>query len=228
MRDALRFLPSLCGRLRRDERGSVMPLVALCMIVILGFAALAIDVGSERVLHNQLEATADAAALAAASQLPNEKKALAKALEYATKNMPPEANGTVLTNEDVVFGTWYEGRREFVADGPFTNAVQVTVRRAQKNGNPAPTFFLHIFGQDHADISAQSMAGLVLFGNRGRGGFDNLSTEDRARFQEMEEALQKEALYRWNKSSHNPDDMMDDKDTAEFLMENYGKPALLQ
>lgn len=218
----------LPGRFARDERGSVMPLVALCMIVILGVAALTIDVGSERVLHSQLEATADAAALAAASQLPNEKKALAKALEYATKNMPPETNGTVLTDEDVVFGTWYEGRREFVVGGPFTNAVQITVRRSQKNGNAAPTFFLHIFGQDHADISAQSMAGLVLFGNRGRGGFDNLSAEDRARFQEMEEALQKEARYRWNKSSHNPDDMMDDKETAEFLMENYGKPALLR
>src|SRR5262245_28587709 len=120
---SLHVLSALCDGFRRDERGSVMPLVALCMIVILGFAALAIDVGSERVLHNQLEATADAAALAAATQLPNEKKALAKALEYATKNMPPEANGTVLASEDVVFGTWYEGRREFVADGPFTNAV---------------------------------------------------------------------------------------------------------
>jgi Flp pilus assembly protein TadG len=224
----MRLLPALYGRFGRDERGSVMPLVALCMTVILGFAALAIDVGSERVLHNQLEATADAAALAAATQLPNEKKALAKALEYAVKNMPPEANGTVLTDEDVVFGTWYEGRREFVAGGPFTNAVQVTVRRAEKNGNPAPTFFLHIFGQDHADISAQSLAGVVVFGNLPRGGFGNLSAKERAKLQEMEDALQKEAQYRWNKSSHNPDDMMNDRDTAEFLMENYGKPALLQ
>jgi Flp pilus assembly protein TadG len=224
----MRLLPALYGRFGRDERGSVMPLVALCMTVILGFAALAIDVGSERVLHNQLEATADAAALAAATQLPNEKKALAKALEYAVKNMPPEANGTVLTDEDVVFGTWYEGRREFVAGGPFTNAVQVTVRRAEKNGNPAPTFFLHIFGQDHADISAQSLAGVVVFGNLPRGGFGNFSAKERAKLQEMEDALQKEAQYRWNKSSHNPDDMMNDRDTAEFLMENYGKPALLQ
>lgn len=228
MSDALQSLRVLACRFGYDVRGSIMPMIALSLTVILGFAALAIDVGQERTLHAQLAATADAAALAAASQLPNEKKALAKALEYAVKNMPPEANGTVLTNEDVVFGTWYEGRREFVAGGPFTNAVQVTVRRAVQNGNPSPTFFLHIFGKDHADISAQSLAGIVLFGNLPRGGFRDLSEQDQARLQEMQEALQKEMQYRWKKSSGNPDDVMNDKEAAEFLMENYGRPALLR
>src|SRR5882672_5482218 len=224
----MRALHALCGRLGRDQRGSVMPLVGLCLTVILGFAALAIDLGQQSALHNQMAATADAAALAAASQLPSEKKAVAKALEYAEKNMPAAENGTVLTDEDIVFGTWYEGRREFVAGGPFTNAVQVTVRRSKQNGNPAPTFFLQIFGQDHADIAAASLAGIVLFGNLPRGGFDKLSEKDRAKFEEMQEAVQKEFQYRWNKSSHNPDDVMNDKDVAEFLMENYGRPALLK
>jgi len=214
--------------LGRDERGSVLPLVGLCMTVILGFAALAIDLSQQTALHNQLEAAADAAALAAASQLPDEKKARAKALEYAEKNMPREGDGTVLAGDDIVFGTWYEGRREFVAGGPFTNAVQVTVRRSLKNGNPAPTFFLQIFGMDHADISARSIAGRVLFDNAPRGGLDKLSEKDRAKFEEMQEALLKEFQYRWEKSSHNPDDVMTDKDAAEFLMENYGRPALLK
>ena len=224
----MRALHALCGRLGRDQRGSVMPLVGLCLTVILGFAALAIDLGQQSALHNQMAATADAAALAAASQLPNEKKAVAKALEYAEKNMPAAENGTVLNDEDIVFGTWYEGSRQFVAGGPFTNAVQVTVRRSQQNGNPAPTFFLQIFGRDHADIAAASLAGIVLFGNLPRGGFDKLSEKDRAKFEEMQEAVQKEFQYRWNKSSHNPDDVMSDKDVAEFLMENYGRPALLK
>jgi len=221
-------LPALCLRFQRDDRGSVMPLVALCMTVILGFAALAIDLGQERALHTALEATADSAALAAASQLPNEKKARAAALEYAEKNMPPEQNGTVLADADIVFGTWYEGRREFVAGGPFTNAVQVTVRRDQQNGNPAPTFFLQIFGKDHADISAVSLAGIVLFENVPHGGVGSLSEKDQAKLMEMQEALEEEFQYRWRKGSGNADDMMDDKDVAEFLMENYGRPALLK
>jgi hypothetical protein len=224
----MRPLNALCGRFRRDERGSVLPIVGLCMTVILGFAALAIDLGQQSALHNQMAATADAAALAAASQLPNEKKAHAKALEYAEKNMPAEENGTVLTDEDIVFGTWYEGKREFVADGPFTNAVQVTVRRSEQNGNPAPTFFLQIFGKDHADITAVSLAGIVFFDSAAKGGVDRLSEKDRAKLEEMQEALRKEFQYRWNKSSHNTDDVMDDKDVMEFLMENYGRPALLK
>ena len=32
----------------------------------------------------------------------------------------------------------------------------------------------------------------------------------------------------WRKGSGNADDVMDDKDVAEFLMENYGRPALLK
>jgi len=223
----MRSLRALCLRFRRDDRGSVLPMVALSLTVILGFAALAIDVGQERTLHAQLEATADSAALAAASQLPNEKKARDAALEYAEKNMPAEQNGTVLTDADIVFGTWYEGRREFVAGGPFTNAVQVTVRRDQQNGNPAPTFFLQIFGKDHADISAESLAGIVLFENAARG-IAGLSAKDQAKLMEMQEALDKEFQYRWRKASRSTDDVMDDKDVAEFLMENYGRPALLK
>ena len=223
----MRSLRALCLRFRRDDRGSVLPMVALSLTVILGFAALAIDVGQERTLHAQLEATADSAALAAASQLPNEKKARDAALEYAEKNMPAEQNGAVLTDADIVFGTWYEGRREFVAGGPFTNAVQVTVRRDQQNGNPAPTFFLQIFGKDHADISAESLAGIVLFENAARG-IAGLSAKDQAKLMEMQEALDKEFQYRWRKASHSTDDVMDDKDVAEFLMENYGRPALLK
>jgi len=77
------------------------------MTVILGVAAIAIDLGQQSALRAQLEGTADAAALAAAAQLPDESKARKKALEYAEQNMPEAANGHVLRDEDIVFGTWY-------------------------------------------------------------------------------------------------------------------------
>ncbi|MGH6926994.1 MAG: pilus assembly protein TadG-related protein, partial [Dongiaceae bacterium] len=85
--------------LARDERGGVLPLVGLSLTVILGFAALAIDVTYQRALDAQLEATADAAALAAASQLPNETKARETALAYAESNMPPDRHGAVLDED---------------------------------------------------------------------------------------------------------------------------------
>ena len=224
----MRSLRALYNRFRGDERGSVLPLVGLCMTVILGVAAIAIDLGQQSALRAQLAGTADAAALAAAAQLPDESKARKKALEYAEQNMPPEAHSHVLNEEDIVFGTWYSETKQFVADGPVANAVQVTVRRGGQNGNPAPTFFLHIFSYDHADLSALSLAGNVIFGNSADDGTGDLSEEDQAKLEEMQAALKDELQREWKLSGHKMDLLMNDKEAAEFLMENYGHAVLLK
>ena len=224
----MQSLHALYRRFKRDERGSVLPLAGLCMTVILGFAAVAIDLGQQTALRSQLEGTADAAALAAASQLPDERKARRKALEYAEENMPEAAHGHVLRDEDIVFGTWYSQTRQFVADGPIANAVQVTVRRSEQNGNPAPTFFLHLFGYDHADLSARSLAGNVLFENSGAVGAGELSEADREKLAEMQAALEEEFQRQWRLSPHKTDALMSDKEVVEFLMENYGRAVLLK
>jgi hypothetical protein len=221
-------LRTLLRSLARDERGGVLPLVALCLTVLLGFAAIAIDLGQERALRAQLEGTADAAALAAAAQLPDESKARKKALEYAEQNMPEAINGHVLLDDDIVFGTWYADKREFVVDGPVTNAVQVTVRRGGPNGNPSPTFFLHVFGYDHADIAALSLAGNVIFSNSADDGTGVLSEADQAKLVEMQEALKKEFERELKLSGNKMDSLMSDKEAADFLMENYGHAVLLK
>jgi Flp pilus assembly protein TadG len=215
-------------RLARDERGGVLPLVGLSLTVILGFAALAIDVTHQRALDAQLEATADAVALAAASQLPNETKARETALDYAESNMPAAQHGTVLDEDDIVFGTWYEETRKFVAGGPVTNAVQVTTRRSEQNGNPAPTFFMRVFGRDQVDLSAQALAGSVLFRESPKHGLDELSPEDLERLQEMKEALDEEVRHRWGALGHDPDSLFTDVEAAEFLLEEYGQAVLLK
>jgi len=215
-------------RLQRDERGGVLPLVGLCLTVLLGFAAIAIDLGQQTAMRSQLEATADAAALAAAAQLPDESKARKKALEYVEANMPEAAHGHVLREEDIVFGTWYSDTRRFVEDGPVANAVEITVRRGTINGNPAPTFFLHIFGYDHADLSAQSLAGNVLFSNSADDGTNELNEADQDKLAEMQEALKKEFERQIKLSGGRMDSLMSDKEAAEFLMENYGHAVLLK
>lgn len=214
--------------LARDERGGVLPLVGLSLTVILGFAALAIDVTHQRALDAQLEATADAAALAAASQLPNEAKALEMALDYAESNMSPMQHGTVLEADDIVFGTWYEETRSFVAGGPVTNAVQVTTRRSEQNGNPAPTFFMRIFGRHQVDLSAQSLAGSVLFKKSPKHGLGELSEEDLDRLREMKEALDDEVRHRWEAFGHDPDELLTDVEAVEFLLDEFGQAVLLK
>src|SRR3546814_12160515 len=53
----------------RDRSGAFAPISALVLTVIIGFGALTIDMGYNYVMRNRLQVTADAAALAGASQL---------------------------------------------------------------------------------------------------------------------------------------------------------------
>ena len=73
---------------RNRERGQALVLFALSLALLLGFTAIAIDVGL--ILHRRtdLQKAADAAALAGAQELPSGATALAKqrAMEWAAKN----------------------------------------------------------------------------------------------------------------------------------------------
>jgi Flp pilus assembly protein TadG len=88
----------------RDQGGNIAMLFAIMLGALFGFSALAVDAGQLYVLKSKLQRTADAAALAAASQLPVEDDARAMALEYAVKNMSVEQHGSTLVGGDIDFG----------------------------------------------------------------------------------------------------------------------------
>ena len=121
----------------RDQSGSSFIILAFGIAMIFGVAALAVDMGFAYVLKGKLQDAADAAALAAVSQLPDESAALATALEYAGKNMSTASHGTVLVNTDVSMGNWASDTRTFTPAGTPVNAVQVITRRSETNGNAA-------------------------------------------------------------------------------------------
>ena len=54
---------------QRERKGSVVVLVAVLMVVLLGFGAFAVDVAQMQAYKSELRRTADAAALAAAKEL---------------------------------------------------------------------------------------------------------------------------------------------------------------
>ena len=60
-----------------NQRGQSMVLTVVFMVVLLGFAALVIDVGSWYRAHRSAQATADASALAGAQVLPDTNTASA-------------------------------------------------------------------------------------------------------------------------------------------------------
>src|SRR3989304_6214559 len=82
----MRLLKFALTRLR-SERGQALVLAALAMLVILGFAAMAIDVGYWFSQKREVQKAVDAAALAGAQELPDDSVlAETVAREYLTKN----------------------------------------------------------------------------------------------------------------------------------------------
>ena len=152
------MMKQLALELWRDPSGAFAPIAALVIIVILGFGALAVDMGHAYVERNRLQSTSDAAALAGALQLPDQAAMVAQAQDIATKNMPASDYGTVLANADIEAGNWDPATRTFTAGLAPINAVRTTARRQAAGGNPAPAFLGGIFGYSDYDVTAASIA----------------------------------------------------------------------
>ncbi len=125
-----RFWPSNLDRRASDNRGAILVFMAITLVLLLGFLALAVDMGYIYASQTKLQATADAAALAAisgASVGPDEMRA--RAVEYALKNNV-YGNGVILEPSDVELGRWDSDTRTFTAlsgeDEEFANSVRVT------------------------------------------------------------------------------------------------------
>jgi hypothetical protein len=88
-------MPELLWHRRFDERGAVAVLVALLLPLIMGMAGLAVDVGSWYLTQGQLQAAADAAALAGAWDLPSSPSDA----ETAAQNMADlDVSGATVTS----------------------------------------------------------------------------------------------------------------------------------
>lgn len=150
------------SRRKQTERGAVLVFVAVALVVLTAFLALAVDVGFMYTAKAGLQASMDAAALAGASGLflgPDEARA--RAIEYAAKN-PVYGEPIVLQESDIELGTWDPGKREFSVlegeDEVFANAVRVTGNMTDERGNPLDLLFASVLGRDSADVRASSVA----------------------------------------------------------------------
>ena len=137
----------------QDERGQVIVLMVLMMVVLLGFAALVVDVGYAYYAHRSLQASADAAALAGSQELPNAANAVAIAKQYGSevgsKNNKHNINNvttTVTTKCVVSLGG--------CVPGTSSNAV-VVLEMA-----PTKTFFAGLLGIPSFTIKAKATAAM--------------------------------------------------------------------
>src|SRR5688572_11361917 len=120
---------------RSRESGQVVVLLLTFLVVLLGIAAAAIDVGSWYRADRALQSTVDAAALAAAQALPDDPGgATVLAAEYGDKNGGGLDTVTVTT---AVAGN---------------DTVVVTGKRS------APGFFSKVLGVDSVEVHARASA----------------------------------------------------------------------
>jgi len=133
----------------KDERGASLMLVAISMVVCLGMAALAIDVGMLYEAKAQAQNAADSGALAGAGNLlvvPNDAAAATVVAERFAE-----------LHQIIKEQTQIEPAADVQVDLG-TQRVTVTARRIAARGNAVPTFFARILGWDVVDIEATATA----------------------------------------------------------------------
>jgi hypothetical protein len=130
-----------------DESGQVVVLFALGLIALLGMAALAVDIGYAFYAKRSLQASADAAALAGAAELPSATGATSYALAYGGQAGAKNENGNVppVTTRATV---------KCVSVAPCNPVNALVVEQSTR----VPAKFARLLGIDHFDISVKSTA----------------------------------------------------------------------
>jgi hypothetical protein len=141
-----------------DEAGGGTVMGLLWFALLVGICGLAVDVTDGFRNRTMLQATADATALAAAIDLPDESAVRATANTYSIDNMGVEINGHVLDDTDVHIGLWDGATQSLDTGSAFPDAVMVTVNRSAANANAVPVNFLRIIGLQTWNVTAQAVA----------------------------------------------------------------------
>lgn len=148
-----------------DESGAVAVYVAIALVVLLGFAALALDIAHMVSVKRELQKAAEAGALSgaralwpqdlanAASRDPNCTYAAYMARTTATNNRVESVN---LTPDEVTVqvGRWDYATKQFTPDlSVNANGVRVTTSRAN-----VQMFFARVLGKGPRNLGASAVA----------------------------------------------------------------------
>ena len=178
----------------RDQKGATAILVAIVIVVLISFTALAIDLGYLYATRNELQNIADAAALAGAGQLgyiykngtpyddtTHSAAVIQKAGDIAQANQAGGKTPIIILPAEIQIGYWNRDPSDPSAD-PFTPypdsdghpdqdpfAVRVKARRDSTINEKVSTFFAKIFGISSVAISNVATAALGGLSHVGEG-----------------------------------------------------------
>jgi hypothetical protein len=136
----------------RSERGQAFALMIVALIALLGTAAIVMDVGFAWYAKRQVQASADAAALAGAQELPDIAAATSRANQYAALNTPDNlsnfaVNVTTRCSAAASVATWCGPGKTYQA-----NTIAVT------ETGKTPTWFAQVLGLNHFDVKGVATA----------------------------------------------------------------------
>ncbi|HEX5031291.1 MAG TPA: pilus assembly protein TadG-related protein [Candidatus Eisenbacteria bacterium] len=137
----------------KRERGIAVLFVALFLLVSLWFVSMAIDVGKVMAARTELQAAADAAALAGASAIDpvtgviDQPLAKVRAAAAAASNKAYQSVETAVVIDP-----------EVDVEFPLPYRVKVTVKRTEDTGNPVVLHFAQTFGMPTIGVQADATA----------------------------------------------------------------------
>lgn len=140
-----------------EGNASVWSLMMIATFLYLG--GYAVDVSNLSTETIRLQAAVDTAAHAALVEREyfSADEAKAKGIELARANLALETYGDILTEENIVFGSWDQGTLTFTPDPDLPDAVMATAFRNETNGNPLDTFMWQVVGVDTFNLAARSI-----------------------------------------------------------------------
>ena len=121
-----------------DESGQVLILAALCITILMGFVAVAVDVGLLLREKRLLQIAADSAAIAGAAELNNGDMTAGAQADASLNGVTDGVNGATVA-----------------VSQPTAGYVQVIASQSQ------PTFFMRLFGRSSMTVSALAVAAAV-------------------------------------------------------------------
>jgi hypothetical protein len=174
----------------KDSRGQAAVLTVLFLTVLLGATAMSLDVGSWFKAKRQLQATADAAALAGAQGLPDgTDAATALAIQYASDNGHTLTASGISFSSDITTNDTISVQMSAPAPGFFSklfglNSVTVGAHAAARTDNINEARFAAPIGVDitHPDLSGSGcpcfdQQTTLTLGKTGPGGFDLINID---------------------------------------------------
>jgi Flp pilus assembly protein TadG len=173
-----------------NEHGAVAAMTAIFLVVLLAVAAAALDIGHALVARNELQNTADAAALAGTRALgimyegmtPAEQQTYTLAggdqativAAVQTTAVANSAAGVPITINaaDIAIGTWNPTTRIHTPTVNQPKAVRVWARRDSSANGAISTFLAGVVGLTSVSVSAVATADMTAVGQTAPGQLD--------------------------------------------------------